>query len=72
MLYDAPLVVVLRPTHPLAGEFPALNELSLQREIRILGVPDDLVGSEPWPPAGTRGAYASDHPGWNLLWQRRQ
>ncbi len=34
----------------------ALNELSLQREIRILGVPDDLVGGEAWEGLLTRGA----------------
>lgn len=34
----------------------ALNELSLQREIRILGVPDDLVGGEAWTDLMERGA----------------
>lgn len=34
----------------------ALNELSLQREIRILGVPDELIGTEGWTALLERGA----------------
>ncbi|MEO0913131.1 MAG: TAXI family TRAP transporter solute-binding subunit, partial [Pseudomonadota bacterium] len=34
----------------------ALNELSLQREIRILGVPENLVGTEAWAALLERGA----------------
>ena len=34
----------------------ALNELSLQREIRILGVPEELIGTEGWTGLLERGA----------------
>ncbi len=34
----------------------ALNELSLQREIRILGVPAEMVGSDTWNAALERGS----------------
>ncbi|MEM9341964.1 MAG: TAXI family TRAP transporter solute-binding subunit [Pseudomonadota bacterium] len=34
----------------------ALNELSLQREIIILGVPEEMVGSDTWNEALTRGS----------------
>lgn len=34
----------------------ALNELSLQREIRILGVPEDLVGTDAWSDLLVSGA----------------
>lgn len=34
----------------------ALNELSLQREIRILGVPDEVLSTDAWTEALTKGA----------------
>lgn len=36
----------------------ALNELSLQREIRILGVPEEMVGTETWNTALERGSLS--------------
>ncbi|MEM9435286.1 MAG: TAXI family TRAP transporter solute-binding subunit [Pseudomonadota bacterium] len=36
----------------------ALNELSLQREIRILGVPEDMLGTDGWTGLLERGALS--------------
>lgn len=36
----------------------ALNELSLQREIRILGMPEEVIGTDGWEELLTRGALS--------------